>query len=632
MKLKLPLILITTFAIGLCSFQNATAQNSFPGPVSIGTTVPNSSSILELKSTSKGFLLPRMTSTQRAAIISPSKGLIIYQTDGSAGLYYFDKDWQYIDPTNTSRALANLTATSINKSLIPASSGKIDLGSSTNNWRNLFLTGALTTRTLHVTSGGMFLNKASDVPWERPLYHGARSRGTLAEPMVVAKDDILTSILVAGYDGTGYQQPAGIEFWVDSTPTLGRVPGRITFTTGSNARNRKVRMTIASNGDFNFNDGQINLQQSTGDVAIGTSASQNDTKLMVANENNTFGLVVNNNPSGSGYNLAQDRYGLKSQSIGLPGYGVGGYLLGGSHGLMAYATGGNAGHSDRGIGVKAIAQSGNFSEPSGDYIGVQGRGMGGANNYGVYGYTYDPFESAFNAAGYFSGDVYANDFYSTSDRKFKTDITLLENSLKKLMMLKPSSYLFSRSEKLKSMGLPAGNQLGLIADEVKQVLPELVKAAVKPADYDKDRKQISAEVKYETVNYIGIIPVLVASVQEQQKQIEQQQAQIEELKAMIQTLTKQGSNSIALSNAYIKQNVPNPGKHNTSISYYVPTNSTSAQIMITDVKGARIKTFTAAKGEGKIDIRTGELTSGTYNYTLFVNGSKVDTKQMIIIK
>lgn len=70
-------------AIGLFSLsQTADAQ------VGIGTTTPNASSILELNTTTKGFLPPRMLSTERAGIGSPATGLLVYQTDAPAGLYY----------------------------------------------------------------------------------------------------------------------------------------------------------------------------------------------------------------------------------------------------------------------------------------------------------------------------------------------------------------------------------------------------------------------------------------------------------------------------------------------------------------------------------------------------------------
>ena len=48
----------------------------------------DASAMLDVVSTTRGFLPPRMTAAQRAAIVSPATGLLMYQTDGTAGLYY----------------------------------------------------------------------------------------------------------------------------------------------------------------------------------------------------------------------------------------------------------------------------------------------------------------------------------------------------------------------------------------------------------------------------------------------------------------------------------------------------------------------------------------------------------------
>src|SRR6218665_314525 len=65
--------------------------------VGIGTTKPDNSAVLELNSSSKGLLIPRMSLQQRAAIQSPATGLMVYQTDMIAGFYYFDGgDWKPI--------------------------------------------------------------------------------------------------------------------------------------------------------------------------------------------------------------------------------------------------------------------------------------------------------------------------------------------------------------------------------------------------------------------------------------------------------------------------------------------------------------------------------------------------------
>jgi hypothetical protein len=60
------------------------------GNVAIGTSTPAASAQLDVSSTSKGLLPPRMTAAQRTAIASPAEGLMVYQTDPPIG-YYFRK-------------------------------------------------------------------------------------------------------------------------------------------------------------------------------------------------------------------------------------------------------------------------------------------------------------------------------------------------------------------------------------------------------------------------------------------------------------------------------------------------------------------------------------------------------------
>ena len=58
--------------------------------VGIGTDNPHSSASLELSSPSKGLLINRMTEDQRNSITSPAKGLVVYQTNGDEGLWFFN--------------------------------------------------------------------------------------------------------------------------------------------------------------------------------------------------------------------------------------------------------------------------------------------------------------------------------------------------------------------------------------------------------------------------------------------------------------------------------------------------------------------------------------------------------------
>ncbi len=62
---------------------------SYSQSIGIGTTTPDSSALLELNSTTKGFLIPRMSEVQRNNIINPAEGLVVYQNNLDTGFYYF---------------------------------------------------------------------------------------------------------------------------------------------------------------------------------------------------------------------------------------------------------------------------------------------------------------------------------------------------------------------------------------------------------------------------------------------------------------------------------------------------------------------------------------------------------------
>jgi len=85
-------------------------------------SVPQNSALLDVKSTSKGILIPRMTQTERNLINSPATGLLIFQTDNIPGFYFYNGTaWVTIingvtetDPLYTSSPAAGISSTNIN--------------------------------------------------------------------------------------------------------------------------------------------------------------------------------------------------------------------------------------------------------------------------------------------------------------------------------------------------------------------------------------------------------------------------------------------------------------------------------------------------------------------------------------
>lgn len=136
--------LVTILMIIMLS-QSAHPQNTFPasGSAGIGTLVPEPSSAFEVKSTTQGILIPRMTKAKRDAIVSPVEGLLIYQTNSTPGFYYYaGTDWKVVSPKGLNKDLSNLNSpTAANEIIQPNADNTIDLGSTAFSWKDLYVDG-----------------------------------------------------------------------------------------------------------------------------------------------------------------------------------------------------------------------------------------------------------------------------------------------------------------------------------------------------------------------------------------------------------------------------------------------------------------------------------------------------------
>ena len=83
---------------------NATgaAENSyFLGKVGIGTTTPDYSAALDIVSTTKGLLIPRMDSTARKAISDPAIGLMVFDSTTNSFWFHSGAAWREIAMIST---------------------------------------------------------------------------------------------------------------------------------------------------------------------------------------------------------------------------------------------------------------------------------------------------------------------------------------------------------------------------------------------------------------------------------------------------------------------------------------------------------------------------------------------------
>ena len=110
----------------------------------------------------------------------------------------------------------------------------------------------------------------------------------------------------------------------------------------------------------------------------------------------------------------------------------------------------------------------------------------------------------------------AGDLSINSDARLKANIISLGSTLAKVLQIDGKSYTMKKDDNKKQ-------KIGLLAQDIEKVFPELV----------------SESNGIKSVNYQGLVPVLINALKEQQTEIEilkQQQAEIDELKEMIQAL------------------------------------------------------------------------------------------------
>lgn len=94
-----------------------------------------------------------------------------------------------------------------------------------------------------------------------------------------------------------------------------------------------------------------------------------------------------------------------------------------------------------------------------------------------------------------------------SDVTLKSNIQPLQGGLEKVLQIQPKTYQYI-SGVVPHLRLPDGPQIGFVAQEIEGIFPELVLT-----------RDAGTVAEYKAVDYIGLIPVLVAAVQEQQREI-----------------------------------------------------------------------------------------------------------------
>lgn len=241
-------------------------------------------------------------------------------------------------------------------------------------------------------------------------------------------------------------------------------------------------------------------------------------------------------------------------------------------------------------------------------------------------------------AGYFVGNVYVTGTLTgnpvvNSDKRYKKNIAELETktALSNVLQMNPVEYNLKQMY-TKSVGDSAvverplydeKSQLfqkkhyGLIAQDLQKLYPDLV--------YEDANGYLS-------VNYIGIIPLLIESIKELHAELDSLKASNSSTSASASKVKSTGlvSGSDGIS-ASLYQNNPNPFSQSTQIKYYLPSTVSSASLRIYDLQGKQLKQIVISeRGNSSQNISGSEFSAGIYLYALIADGIEIDVKRMIL--
>lgn len=173
-------------------------------------------------------------------------------------------------------------------------------------------------------------------------------------------------------------------------------------------------------------------------------------------------------------------------------------------------------------------------------------------------------------------------------------------------------------------------RIGLIAQEVEQVLPEVVRTL---PDGSKG------------IMYGDIVAVLIEGMKEMQDSIISLRQELNEIRQILNGPGNYapalqlgdgenalGSNTLGQGEAELYQNTPNPFNRETEIGYKLSKQLSSASICIYNLNGQQLKKYPLGMDsrKGKVMVSASEFAPGIYIYSLVIDNQVIDSKRMTL--
>jgi hypothetical protein len=364
-----------------------------------------------------------------------------------------------------------------------------------NNSSGVSLNGLTNKLSVSSTTYNLFdISRFSDNAFGPNFYLVKSRNASIGGNTIVTSGDNLGNITWVGANGTGFTDAAAIRAEVDGTPGASNdMPGRLVFsTTADGAGSVTERMRITSGGSlqmsYNPGGGDIYFRDTTNGAVmfyitpatyVG-SAPFNNNRFLAANSSNIIFEV------GGSTRITIASGGLTTIA--------GPSLSAGSQGTYALNVG-QSGNTNLALSANPTAGYIQTFASTPLYLNQQGNSVlaNGTNGFGTVNTT-------------------------SSDIRIKKNIVSIESALDKVNALRGVYYEFDKDNELE-VSVPHGKtRVGLIAQEVETIIPEAV--------IDGDNESIP-----KSVDYTGLVGVLVKAIQELKTQNDDLQSQINELKA-----------------------------------------------------------------------------------------------------
>lgn len=525
------------------------------GQIGVGTTTPNSSAALDVTSTTKGFLVPRMTQAQKTAIATPATGLLIYQTDGATGFWFYNGTaWQAFSGGNVwgltgnsgTVVGTNKLGTTDNQSLVFKSnnsetmrilgSNYIGLGTTTPS-SQLYVTKAAITSVNDGFEDNTLppFTTSGNKNWA--IQNTVFNTGTFAAKAGAITDSQTTNLdyTTAAIPATGgilsfyYKVDSEsccdkLRFFVDGTEitnwggAIGWTKYTYALTTGVHTLRWQYSKdsSIASGLDTAYLD-DVMISLPDGVITI-QDGNQANNYVMISDAN---GNGVWTNPSvfatpdddwrfASGSLVTDPIYRTGNVGIGNASYYAG--LLDVEEGTFSAAG------TEVGVGNTEY-----FMDRSSEIT----------ISHNIVPIT-DNSISMGSAALRWSAVYASNGTINTSDIREKEAILPLAYGTSELMKLRPVSYEWKKELFATKFSGPfeKKQKIGFLAQDLQQVLPEVVQS-YQWRENEKTKTYEKIPMERLGVNYAEILPVVIKSTQEQNESLVKIKQQLEEIKELL---------------------------------------------------------------------------------------------------